>query len=392
MTTTSEAQGAPRSRLTEVSILFLRLGATAFGGPAAHIAMMRQELVARRQWLSDQQFLDLLGATNLIPGPNSTEMAIHIGLLRAGWRGLIASGVCFILPAMLIVLALAWAYVEYGTRPAATWLLYGVKPVIIAVVFQALYGLARTAIKTLFLAFAGVAVFALYLLGGNEIALLFGAGAVVVAVENGRRFIRRPHSAALVAPFALGGLPLALAASGGAAASYSLLTLFLTFLKIGSVLYGSGYVLLAFLRNDFVVRLGWLTNEQLLDAVSIGQLTPGPVFTTATFIGYIVGGVEGALLATLGIFLPSFVFVAAIHPLIPKLRGSPWTASLLDGVNVAAIGLMAAVTWTLARDAIVDVLTAALALLAAVLLIRYRVNSAWLVLAAGAIGVAFHYV
>jgi chromate transporter len=391
MSTTSEPQSASRGSLLEVSALFLRLGATAFGGPAAHIAMMRQELVARRQWLSDQQFLDLLGATNLIPGPNSTEMAIHIGLLRAGWRGLVAAGLCFILPAMLIVLALAWAYVEYGTRPAATWLLYGVKPVIIAVVFQALYGLMRSAIKTPFLAFAGVAVFALYLLGGNEIALLFGAGAVVVAVENGRRFIRRPHSAALLAPFALGGLPLALASSG-TAASYSLLTLFLTFLKIGSVLYGSGYVLLAFLRNDFVVRLGWLTDEQLLDAVSIGQLTPGPVFTTATFIGYTIGGVEGALLATLGIFLPSFFFVAAIRPLIPKLRASPWTASLLDGVNVAAIGLMAAVTWTLARDAIIDALTAALALLAAVLLIRYRVNSAWLVLAAGAIGVAYHYV
>jgi chromate transporter len=383
--------GAPGS-LREVAGLFLRLGCVAFGGPAAHIAMMRQELVTRRQWLTDQHFLDILGATNLIPGPNSTEMAIHIGLLRAGWRGLIAAGVCFIAPAMLIVLALAWAYVEYGSKPEATWLLYGVKPVIIAVVCQALYGLLKAALKNAFLAAAGVAVFVLYLLGANEIALLFGAGAVVVAVENGRRLVsERRAPVFFLLPFAAGGLPLA-AAVVSTPASYSALTLFLTFLKIGSVLYGSGYVLLAFLRNDFVVRLGWLTNEQLLDAVAVGQLTPGPVFTTATFIGYVMGGVQGALLATLAIFLPSFLFVAALRPLMPKLRSSPWTASLLDGVNVAAIGLMAAVTWTLAKDAVVDVLTAAMVLIAAVLLIRFKVNSAWLVLAGGAVGVAYHYV
>ena len=378
------------STLRELASLFLRLGATAFGGPAAHIAMMRQELVQRRRWLDDQRFLDLIGATNLIPGPSSTEMAIHIGMLRGGWRGLIVAGVCFIAPAMLIVLALAWAYVEYGTYPEAEWLLYGIKPVIIAVVVQALYGLLKTAFKTWFLAAIGVAVFALYVAGVNEIVLLFGATALVVVLQNGRRLVSGARSGAFLAPFALTGLPLSAAVAPPA--GYSLLALFLTFLKIGAVLYGSGYVLLAFLRNDFVERLGWLTDDQLLDAVAIGQLTPGPVFTTATFIGYIVGGVPGGLAATLAIFLPAFFFVAATHHLIPRLRGSPWTASLLDGVNVAALGLMAAVTFTLARDAIVDVLTATLVVLAAVALIRYQVSSVWLVLAGGAIGLVYGYV
>ena len=391
MTDASTSHELHAGSLREVAALFLKLGVIAFGGPAAHIAMMRRELVERRGWLSDQRFLDLLGATNLIPCPNSTEMAIHIGLLRAGWRGLIVAGACFILPAVVIVLALSWAYVEYGSKPEAGWLLYGVKPVIIAVVVQALYTLFKTAVKSWFLGAMGAAVVALYLIGANEVALLFGAGAIVVAVENGRRIARALRSPALLAPFAVGGLPIA-AAVAAAPASYSALTLFLTFLKIGAVLYGSGYVLLAFLRNDFVVRLGWLTNVQLLDAVAIGQVTPGPVFTTATFVGYIVGGFQGALLATLAIFLPSFLFVAAIHPLIPRLRGSPWAASLLDGVNVAAIGLMAGVTWKLANDAVIDVLTAALAVLSGVLLIRFRLNSAWLVLVGAAAGIAYHVI
>jgi chromate transporter len=374
------------SPLREIALLFLRLGATAFGGPAAHIAMMRGELVQRRGWMTDAAYLDLIGASNLIPGPSSTEVAMHAGSVRGGWRGLVVAGACFILPAMLMVLALAWAYVEYGSRPEARDLLYGIKPVIIAVVVQALYGLLRTAFKTPFLAAMGVAVFVLYLLGGNEIAILFGATAVVVVLQNGRRLATTLRSHALAAPL---GLPVG-AALVVSPPGYSVLTLFLTFLKIGATLYGSGYVLLAFLRNDFVERLGWLTDEQLLDAVAIGQLTPGPVFTTATFVGYVVGGVPGALVATLGIFLPSFVFVAATHRLIPRMRSSPWTASLLDGVNVAAIGLMAGVTYTLARDAIVDVTTAALTLLAAVALVRFKVNSAWVVLAGAVVGLVYN--
>ena len=377
-----------QGRLGEVARLFLRLGFIAFGGPAAHVAMMRDEVVRRRRWVTDEQFLDLYGATNLIPGPNSTEMAIHLGYVRAGWPGLIAGGGLFILPAMLIVLALAWAYVEYGATPGATWMLYGVKPVIMAVVAQALWGLARASMKTLPLAAIGMGVLVLYLLGVNEIALLFAAGLLTVVVQNARR-LHRPRASytafALLAPPSLGALATGIA-------GYSLATLFLTFLKIGAVLYGSGYVLLAFLRRDFVERLGWLTDQQLLDAVAIGQFTPGPVFTTATFIGYLVGGVTGAIAATVAIFLPGFVFVALTNPLIPKLRRSPWMASLLDGVNVAAVGLMAAVAWQFGRVAVNDAVTAALAIVAVVLLIRFRTNSALLVAGGGAAGIVAHYI
>ena len=371
--------------LREVVLLFLRLGVTAFGGPAAHIAMMRDEVVRRRRWISEQDFLDLLGATNLIPGPNSTELSIHLGYRRAGWPGLFAAGVCFIGPAVLIVLALAWAYVTYGTRPQAEALLYGIKPGIIAVVAQAMWGLVRTAAKGPLLAGAGIAVFVLYLLGGNELALLFGGALTVMVVRRLRTALSGGAAVAVLAPAVQTPLPALAAASGG---QVSLMTLFLTFLKTGAVLYGSGYVLLAFLRNDFVQRLGWLTDQQLLDAVSVGQFTPGPVFTTATFVGYLVAGVPGALLATLGIFLPSFLFVGVTAPFIERMRGNAWTAALLDGVNVAALGLMAAVTWELARAAIVDPFTMALAAVAAVLLIRFKVNSAWLVLGGALFGLA----
>ena len=384
-------QPSPGS-LGEVAALFLKLGTLAFGGPAAHIAMMRDEVVTRRRWVSDQQFLDLLGATNLIPGPNSTEMAIHLGFIRAGWRGLIVAGSLFILPAMLIVMALAWLYVRYGSTPQAGWLLYGIKPVIIAVVAQALWGLLRTAVKGPLHAAVGFAVLGLYLLGFNEIALLFGGGLLVMLVENARRaWSARSHPAAFVPLLGVSLTALAQAAAPGLA-SFNLWTLFLTFFKIGAVLYGSGYVLLAFLRNDFVERLGWLTEQQLLDAVAIGQLTPGPFFTTSTFIGYVLGaqtgagGIAGGIVATLGIFLPAFVFVAISGPFVRRLRNSPWTSSLLDGVNVAALGLMAAVTWELGQAALVDVLTVLVAVAAAVALIRFKVNSAWLVPAGGVVG------
>jgi chromate transporter len=345
--------------------------------------MLRDEVVVRRRWLTEEHFLDLLGATNLIPGPNSTEMVMHVGQVRAGWRGLIAAGAGFILPAAGIVLALAWAYVRYGATPAAEYLLYGIKPVIIAIVVQALWGLGRAALKGPLLVGLAAAVAGLYLLGVNELLLLLGGGLIFMLMRG----LQRPPGAK-AAPLAgllplLSGWSLAGWLRAGPAAAFSLWLLFLNFLKIGSVLYGSGYVLLAFLRSDFVIRLGWLTDRQLLDAVAIGQFTPGPVFTTATFIGYVLGGWPGALLATLGIFLPSFILVAAVNPLVPRLRRSAWLGALLDGVNAAALGLMAAVTWELGRAAIVDWPTIVLAVAAAVLLLRYKINSAWLVLGGG---------
>ena len=327
------------SPLREVVSVFLRLGVVAFGGPAAHIAMMREELVRRRRWVSDAQFIDLLGLTNLIPGPNSTEMAIHLGYLRAGAWGLVLGGVCFIVPAMLIVMALAWAYVRWGGLPVATGVLYGVKPVIIAIVLQAMWGLARTAVRGPLLAGAFVVAAALALAGVHELLVLFGAGGVAALVVPRRRAV-----AGAVAALAW-ATPARVMAAAAAAGGVTLGTMTLVFLKIGAVLYGSGYVLLAFLRADFVERLGWLTDRQLLDAVAVGQVTPGPVFTTATFIGFLLAGWTGAVLATVAIFLPSFVFVAASRPLLPRLRGSRRAAAFLDGVNVAALGLMAAVTW-----------------------------------------------
>jgi chromate transporter len=368
--------------LRELALLFLQLGVTAFGGPAAHIAMMEDEVVRRRRWLTHDEFLDLLGATNLIPGPNSTEMAIHIGHRRAGWTGLVVAGSCFILPAALIVLAMAWVYVRFKALPQADALLYGVKPVIIVVVLQALWGLARTAVKSPFLAGVGVAAAVASFCGVNEIALLFAAGALLAAVEQIGR--GRTVATSLV----LGASLPAAEAAVSVAASFSLTGLFFVFAKIGAVLFGSGYVLLAFLRADLVEHLHWMTEGQLLDAVAVGQITPGPVFTTATFIGYVLGGVPGAGVATVGIFLPAFVFVAASGPLVPRLRRSKTAGAFLDGVNVASLALMAVVTWYLARAAIIDISTVGLALVSAILLFRYGVNSAWLVLAGGIAGLA----
>src|SRR5215218_4696796 len=292
----------PPDGLAEVAQVALKLGVTAFGGPAAHIAMLREETVVRRQWLTDAYFLDLVGATNLIPGPNSTEMVIHVGYLRAGWRGLLVAGTLFILPAAMFVLLLAWAYVRFGSTPAGKALLYEIKPVVIAVVAQALWGLGRTALRGPLLFGIGAAAAALYLFGFNELVILFGSALVVLLVRTVQHLSPGQLGAAVTAPFA--GLPLTMLPTflQTAPVPVDLMTLFLTFLKIGAVLYGSGYVLLAFLRNDFVVRLGWLTDQQLLDAVAIGQMTPGPVFTTATFIGYLVAGVPGAVVATVGIF------------------------------------------------------------------------------------------
>ena len=371
------------SPLAEVAGLFLRLGFTAFGGPAAHIGIMHDEVVVKRKWLTDDEFLDLLGATNLIPGPNSTEMAIHIGFRRAGWPGLIAGGLGFILPATFIVLFLSWLYTLYGTTPQAGWLLYGIKPVVVAIIIQALWTLSSKTLKNRAVLVIGLIVFGLYFLAINEVLLLFGAGLVYMLISNIRR-IRLLDSSAL---FPLGALAIT-----QAAVPFTYPTLFLTFLKIGSVLYGSGYVLLAFLRSDFVLRLGWITDQQLLDAVAIGQVTPGPLFTAATFIGYILGGTPGALLATLGIFLPSFILVAISNPLIPRIRGSVWAGSLLDGVNAAALGLMAAVTFQLAVASLQDVFTALISIVSLILLLRYKINTTWLILGGAIAGFIYAFI
>ncbi|MGE3308626.1 MAG: chromate efflux transporter [Limisphaerales bacterium] len=385
-------------RVTEVALLFFRLGLTAFGGPAAHIAMLEDETVRRRGWLTSEEFLDLLGATNLIPGPNSTEMAIHIGYRRAGWMGWAVAGVAFIVPAVILVTGIAWAYVRFGQLPRVEGLLHGVKPVIVAIVLQALWSLGGKAVKNRFLAWLGVAAAAVSFFGGDELAILLGAALVAA----GRRMLITPCDAAGTAPrmAPMPGLAAAAMTSGivtGAAtaaaaattAPFGLAPLFLVFLKIGSVLFGSGYVLLAFLRADLVEHRGWLTEAQLIDAVAVGQFTPGPVFTAATFVGYLLGGIPGAVVATVGIFLPAFFFVAVSGPLVPRLRASPIAGAVLDGVNVASLALMAVVTWQLGRVAVVDMPTLVLTLVAGVLLFRYRVNSAWLVLGGGLLGWGF---
>jgi len=388
----------PPGALGEVARLFLRLGLTAFGGPAAHIAMFRDEVVTRRRWLSDAEFLDLLAATNLIPGPNSTEMAIHLGYLRAGWAGLVVGGAAFIAPAFLIVLALAAVYARYGATPTAQSLLYGIQPVVIAIILQAIVGLGRTALRRPLPVVVALAAFGLYFANVHELLLLAGGGLVVMVARNARRrwggLPNRPTMLLLGLWGGLANRPTGAWltwAVQAAAVPVTLTTLFLTFLKIGSVLYGSGYVLVAFLQTEFVERLGWLTSAQLLDAVAIGQFTPGPVFTTATFIGYQLAGVAGAVVATVGIFLPGFVFVALTNPLIPRMRQSPWLAALLDGVVAASLGLMAAVTVALGRRALVDVPTVVVALAAAVLLIRFRVNSTWLILGGAVVGLVVGY-
>ena len=346
--------------LRELAALFLRLGTTAFGGPAAHVALMREEVVRKRGWLTEQQFLDLLGAANLIPGPNSTEMAIHVGRLRAGWRGLVVAGVCFILPAFLMVLALAWAYVQYGSMPQVQSVLYGVKPVVAVIVAHALIVWGRTAVKNWLLALLVAVAAGLALLRTHELAIIFGAGAV---------------AAMAVRATALRALR-----------SVALWPVFLFFAKVGSVLFGSGYVLLVYLRGDLVERWHWLTQSQLLDAIAAGQVTPGPVFTTATFIGYLLAGTPGAIVATVGIFLPAFLFVGLTGPLVERLRGAPIAAAFLDGVNAASLGVMAVVMVDLGRAAVTDTLTVALATLAAIALWRRLAGPTVVLLAGAAIG------
>lgn len=374
---------AGRGAWVDLVGLFLRLGTTAFGGPAAHIALMEDEVVRRRSWLTREQFLDYVGATNLIPGPNSTELAIHIGHLRAGWPGLIVAGVCFIVPASIIVWALAWAYVAYGALPQVAGVLYGVKPVVLAVVGQALWGLGRTAIRTSGLAIVAAVAVAASAFGVHELAILLLAGLTAGAgAAMARGGVAAAWTAAVTS--ATGS---AAGAATAAVVPVSLSAVFWVFAKAGAVLYGSGYVLLAFLRADLVQRLGWLTEAQLIDAIAIGQVTPGPVFTTATFIGYVVAGTPGAIVATVGIFLPAFVFVAVSGPLVPRLRRSAFAGRVLDGVNVASLALMAVVSWHLGRTALVDPVSIGLCVGSLVALVRYRVNSTWLIVVGALAGV-----
>ncbi|MGA2461649.1 MAG: chromate efflux transporter [Candidatus Bathyarchaeia archaeon] len=376
----------------ELSLLFLKLGTIAFGGPAAHIAMMEEEVVHRRRWLSKEKFLDLLGAANLIPGPSSTELAIYIGYLQAGWIGLLLAGVCFILPAAIIVTALAWAYVQYGSLPQAIGILYGVKPVIIAVILQALWSLGRTAVKTRFLAVVGLAAFTLSFLGVNPLIVIFGFGSItglgrwIFVQKNKERPTRLSLILLLVTPLLAYVVQTAASTTYATPSSIGPWPIFLIFLKIGSVVFGSGYVLLAFLRGDLVVHLHWLTDSQLINAVAVGQVTPGPVFTTATFIGYLLAGPYGAFVATTGIFIPAFVLVALSGPLIPRIRQSKIAGAFLDGVTVASLSLMAFVTYELGRVALVDIVTIVLAIASAILLIRFRLNSGWLVFLGATVG------
>jgi chromate transporter len=382
-----------RTSLRDLARVFLALGTISFGGPAAHIAMMEDEVVRRRRWLTREEFLDYVGATNLIPGPNSTELAIHVGHARAGWPGLLVAGASFILPAAIIVGCLAWGYVRYGALPSVVHAFAGVKPVVIAIVAQALWRLARTAVRSLELFLIGIVAVVATALGVNELIVLAG-GASAAALLSTARSKTTPGegvwsalAGAMIPKFTQ---PIGVVAAGGAvggAVSVALWPLFGVFLKTGAVLFGSGYVLLAFLRADLVDRLHWITQQQLLDAVAVGQITPGPVFTTATFVGYLVAGGRGAAVATLGIFLPAFFFVAVSGPLVPRIRKSRIAGATLDGVNVASLALMAVVTWTLARSAIVDAVTLGLAVVSAVLLVRYRVNSAWLVAGGGLVGI-----
>lgn len=387
-----------QASLAELAVFFVRLGLTAFGGPAAHIAMMRQEAVERRKWMSNARFVDLVGVTNLIPGPSSTELALYLGYLHAGWLGLLVAGVCFISPAALSVLALAWAYVTYGSLPQIGWLFYGIQPVVVAIIALAIWNLGRTILRSIQAGVLVALIFALYVLGMNVVLLLFagmvlcalvrpglwkwlrtrtsrGSGVKSVFGAAAPALLHIKYAAALVSP-----------SIGLAAAPFSLLLLLLTFLKMGAIVYGGGYTLLAFLRADLVQSLHWLTDRQLLDAVSIGQFTPGPVFTTATFIGYVLGGWPGALLATLGIFCPSFLFIVLIHPVAARLRQKAWTAALLDGANVAALALMAGVLLQLGQHALSDLFTWLLALIAFVLALRFKWNSAWLILAGAVCG------
>jgi chromate transporter len=380
--------------------LFIRLSLTAFGGPAAHIAMMEEEVVVRRKWLARTTFLDLVGATNLIPGPNSTEMTMHVGHSRAGWPGLVVAGASFIVPAALITGVVAWFYVRYGALPQVEALLAGIRPVVIAIIAGALWRLGRQAVKSWQLAVVGLVVAAAALAGFSEVLALFLGGLAGMIWLRGRAgwADRRGLATAVLLILALIAAVTAIlllgaqasrlwaSATAGQTGQPPLALLGSYFLFIGSVLYGSGYVLFAFLEGGLVETLGWLTQQQLIDAIAVGQVTPGPVFSAATFIGYVVAGWPGAVVATVGIFLPAFIFVAALNPLVPRMRRSAWMAAFLDAINVSAVGLMVVVCLRLGQAALITWQAWLLLAVALVLVLRWNVNSALLVAGGAAAG------
>ncbi len=380
------------NRLTQVAKLFLKLGIIGFGGPVAHIAMIEDEVVKRRQWLTQEHFLDLLGVTNLIPGPNSTEMAIHIGYIYAGWLGLIVAGVCFIFPAVLITGLFAYLYVNYGTLPQVSPLLYGIKPVVLAIIMNAIWGLGKKAVKTRKLLIIAIAVGLItWFAKVNEVMALLLGGIL------GMIWLRSGNQANLMIIGLTTSTFLQTTATVNTAinnhVSVPLWQLGLFFLKVGSVLFGGGYLLIAFLQGGLVEEFGWLTQQQLLDAIAIGQFTPGPVLSTATFIGYIIAGFPGAIVATLGIFLPSFLLVAALNPFMNPIRNSSWTRPFLDAVNVSAVALMVLTTIQLGIATLIlpkansiDLLGLGISIISAILAIRYRINAAYLILGGGIIG------
>jgi chromate transporter len=388
------------SRLKELAQVFFKLGIIGFGGPAAHIAMMEDEVVKRRGWLTREHFLDLIGATNLIPGPNSTEMAIHVGYIYGGWLGLIVSGVCFIFPAVLITTALAWIYVNYGSLPQVAPLLYGIKPAVLAIILNALWRLGKKAVKSRKLLIIALGVVALLLVAklDQAIALLIGGILGMLWLQSRDQDIPPGNQTNWLASLTTGATLKVTGAFGASVTAASIANVPLWqlgwfFLKIGSILFGGGYVLVAFLQGGLVQEYGWLTQQQLLDAIAIGQFTPGPILSTATFIGYIIAGIPGAMISTLGIFLPSFFFTAALNPLVPSLRASKWTAAFLDAVNVSSVALMFVVTLqlgvatlTIAKPPYLDLVAVVIAIISAILAIRYQINAAWIVLGAALIG------
>ncbi len=382
VTETNNTTEAPnkRSGLGEIAKLFLKLGIIGFGGPAAHIALMQEEVVTKRQWMSSQHFLDLVGATNLIPGPNSTEMTMHIGRERAGWKGLVVAGACFILPAVIITGLFAWLYKQYGQLPDVQPFIYGIKPAIIAVILGAVFPLAKQSLKTVQLGMIGIGALALSLLNINEFYVIFGAGLVAILLTAKRA------SAKGIFPFLL-QVP-------GSALLYASATnwkLFFIFLKIGAILYGSGYVLFAYAESELVTR-GMLTHQQLTDAIAVGQFTPGPVFSSVTFIGYQINGLTGAIVSTIAIFLPAFLFVALLNPLVKKMRNSTALAAFLDGVNIASVAVIIAVCYALGKDAITDWRTILIGAASLVILFIKKINSAFIIIGGAAVGYLLSYV